>query len=146
MASLADLERILDFFFYDSQRNVYAGEREVRPPGAPTTERGGARSAITALTSCQRGAGCDAVRRWARYRRSKRGSFARVQIGGTQPPVLAAVERGGVTASGLSYLPSLPSIAVLIHIRTSALSTRARTSAEVQSSCPSDTTATKRFL
>jgi len=31
------LSQILDFFFTNSQLNVYAGEREVRPPDAPTT-------------------------------------------------------------------------------------------------------------
>jgi hypothetical protein len=44
------LAQILEFFFHNSPRNVYAGERDVRPPGAPTTERGGAPSA---LTSCR---------------------------------------------------------------------------------------------
>jgi hypothetical protein len=32
------LSRILDLFAEDSQLNVYAGELEVRPPGAPTIE------------------------------------------------------------------------------------------------------------
>ena len=31
------LERFFDPFAEDSQLNVYAGEAEVRPPGAPTT-------------------------------------------------------------------------------------------------------------
>jgi hypothetical protein len=31
------LSQIFDLFGEDSWRNVYAGEREVRPPGAPTT-------------------------------------------------------------------------------------------------------------
>ena len=35
----ARLAQILDLFGEDSWRNVYAGEREVRPPGAPTTAR-----------------------------------------------------------------------------------------------------------
>ena len=30
--------QILDLFREDSRRRVYAGEREVRPPGAPTTQ------------------------------------------------------------------------------------------------------------
>jgi hypothetical protein len=34
----AHLAHILDLFAEDSWRNVYAGKREVRPPGAPTTE------------------------------------------------------------------------------------------------------------
>jgi hypothetical protein len=29
--------RILDLIFQDSELKVYAGEREVRPPAAPTT-------------------------------------------------------------------------------------------------------------
>jgi hypothetical protein len=32
------LSHILDLFAEDSQLNVYAGELEVRPPGAPTIE------------------------------------------------------------------------------------------------------------
>jgi hypothetical protein len=32
------LAQVLDLFAEDSWRNVYAGELEVRPPGAPTTE------------------------------------------------------------------------------------------------------------
>ena len=35
----ARLVQILDLFGEDSWRNVYAGELEVRPPGAPTTQR-----------------------------------------------------------------------------------------------------------
>jgi hypothetical protein len=31
---------VLDLIFGDSQLNVYAGELEVRPPGAPTTRAG----------------------------------------------------------------------------------------------------------
>jgi hypothetical protein len=34
------LALLLDLFADDNQRSVYAGEREVRPPGAPTTEAG----------------------------------------------------------------------------------------------------------
>jgi hypothetical protein len=34
----AQLVQILDLFAQDSWRNVYAGELEVRPPGAPTTK------------------------------------------------------------------------------------------------------------
>jgi hypothetical protein len=34
----AQLAQILDLFAEDSWRRVYAGELEVRPPGAPTTE------------------------------------------------------------------------------------------------------------
>src|SRR5262245_1727617 len=34
----ARLAHVLDLFAADFRRNVYAGEREVRPPGAPTTE------------------------------------------------------------------------------------------------------------
>jgi hypothetical protein len=34
----ARLVQILDLLGEDSQLNVYAGELEVRPPGAPTTE------------------------------------------------------------------------------------------------------------
>jgi len=30
--------QVLDLFADDSQLNVYAGELEVRPPGAPTTQ------------------------------------------------------------------------------------------------------------
>jgi hypothetical protein len=42
----AHLAKILDLFGEDSRRNVYAGEPQVRPPGAPTiqmadTSRGG---------------------------------------------------------------------------------------------------------
>jgi hypothetical protein len=32
-----DVEEIFDLFAVDSRRNVYAGELEVRPPGAPST-------------------------------------------------------------------------------------------------------------
>ena len=32
-----NLQHLLELIFVDSQRNVYKGEREVRPPGAPTT-------------------------------------------------------------------------------------------------------------
>jgi hypothetical protein len=35
----ADFKIFFDLIFEDSQRNVYAGELEVRPPGAPTTLR-----------------------------------------------------------------------------------------------------------
>ena len=38
----ARLTHILELIFVDSQRNVYKGELEVRPPGAPTTAGGGA--------------------------------------------------------------------------------------------------------
>jgi hypothetical protein len=34
----AHTPQIFDLFGEDSRRNVYAGEREVRPPAAPTTE------------------------------------------------------------------------------------------------------------
>src|SRR5207248_11522509 len=34
----ARLSQILDLFVEESQLNVYAGELEVRPPGAPTTQ------------------------------------------------------------------------------------------------------------
>jgi hypothetical protein len=34
----AQLAHILDLLAEDSRRNVYAGELEVRPPGAPTSE------------------------------------------------------------------------------------------------------------
>jgi hypothetical protein len=40
----------LDLFFADSPLNVDAAEREVRPPGAPTTPQ--AESAISALIIC----------------------------------------------------------------------------------------------
>jgi hypothetical protein len=33
------LAHILDLIFEDNRLNVYAGEREVRPPGAPTIGR-----------------------------------------------------------------------------------------------------------
>ena len=33
-----DLQEIFELIFVDSQRNVYGGELEVRPPGAPTTQ------------------------------------------------------------------------------------------------------------
>jgi hypothetical protein len=45
---LAPLAQIFDLFGEDDQLNVYAGELDVRPPGAPTTQsrwwpdRGGA--------------------------------------------------------------------------------------------------------
>ena len=38
-ASVQNVRILLDIFLEDSQRNVYAGELEVRPPGAPTTCR-----------------------------------------------------------------------------------------------------------
>src|SRR5438876_11018015 len=41
----AHLAQILDLFVEDSWRSVYAGEREVRPPGAPTT-RGLSRASL----------------------------------------------------------------------------------------------------
>lgn len=34
----AQVSQILDLIFEDDRLNVYAGEREVRPPGAPTRE------------------------------------------------------------------------------------------------------------
>jgi hypothetical protein len=34
------LSRILDLFAEDSRPNVYTGELQVRPPGAPTTPAG----------------------------------------------------------------------------------------------------------
>jgi hypothetical protein len=34
---MAGVKSILELIFVDSQRNVYRGELEVRPPGAPTT-------------------------------------------------------------------------------------------------------------
>jgi len=34
----ARLSQVLDLFAEDDRLNVYAGELEVRPPGAPTTE------------------------------------------------------------------------------------------------------------
>ena len=37
-AVLDDLAQIFDLFAEDDRLNVYAGELEVRPPGAPTTE------------------------------------------------------------------------------------------------------------
>jgi hypothetical protein len=36
----AQLVPFLDLFVKDNRRNVYAGELEVRPPGAPTTGAG----------------------------------------------------------------------------------------------------------
>jgi hypothetical protein len=36
-AKRAENSQFLDLFAEDSWRNVYAGDREVRPPGAPTT-------------------------------------------------------------------------------------------------------------
>ena len=36
----AHTPQILDLFGEDSQLNVYAGQLDVRPPGAPTTEAG----------------------------------------------------------------------------------------------------------
>jgi hypothetical protein len=33
----ARLSQVLDLFVEDDQLNIYAGELEVRPPGAPTT-------------------------------------------------------------------------------------------------------------
>ena len=36
----AHLGKILDLFAEDNRLNIYAGELEVRPPGAPTTEGG----------------------------------------------------------------------------------------------------------
>ena len=38
----AQLTQVLDLIFQDSELNVYAGEREVRPPRAPTKELSGA--------------------------------------------------------------------------------------------------------
>jgi len=35
---IADLAHILDLFFEDSQLDVYADERDLRPPGAPTAQ------------------------------------------------------------------------------------------------------------
>jgi hypothetical protein len=42
----ARLSQILDLLAEDNRLNVYAGEREVRPPGAPTTELNDRRSAL----------------------------------------------------------------------------------------------------
>jgi hypothetical protein len=36
-STLRNLQHLFELFAEDSQRNVRAGEREVRPPGAPTT-------------------------------------------------------------------------------------------------------------
>ena len=36
---LQNLQYLFELFAEDSWRNVYAGELEVRPPGAPTTGR-----------------------------------------------------------------------------------------------------------
>jgi hypothetical protein len=36
-----DVHQLFELFVEDSRRNVYAGELEVRPPGAPTTGPGG---------------------------------------------------------------------------------------------------------
>jgi hypothetical protein len=54
-AEVHDVQPVLDLLFENSQRNVYAGELDVRPPAAPTTklaERAG--SAISTPTLCQR--------------------------------------------------------------------------------------------
>jgi hypothetical protein len=40
-ASVQNVRILLDIFLGDSQLNVYAGELEVRPPGAPTAGVGG---------------------------------------------------------------------------------------------------------
>jgi len=37
-AGVQNLRVLLELLFQDSQRNVHAGELEVRPPAAPTTE------------------------------------------------------------------------------------------------------------
>jgi hypothetical protein len=37
LPNAADIHQLLDLFAEDSQLNVYRGELEVRPPGAPTT-------------------------------------------------------------------------------------------------------------
>jgi len=36
LADAADVHQVLDLIFEDDRLNVYAGELEVRPPGAPT--------------------------------------------------------------------------------------------------------------
>jgi hypothetical protein len=43
VAIRARLAQILDLFVEDSWRNVYAGELELRPPDAPTTNCFGSR-------------------------------------------------------------------------------------------------------
>jgi hypothetical protein len=57
------LSQILDLFAEASWRNVYAGELELRPPGAPTTELDGSafgpRYAI--LASASRPSACSCV-------------------------------------------------------------------------------------
>jgi hypothetical protein len=46
-ATTRSLAQILDLFAEDSRRiNVYAGELDVRPPGAPTTDPDKRRSAV----------------------------------------------------------------------------------------------------
>ena len=40
LADAAHVHQFLDLLAEDSQLNVYAGELEVRPPGAPTTQGG----------------------------------------------------------------------------------------------------------
>jgi hypothetical protein len=42
---------VLDFFFEDRQLNVYAGEREVRPPRAPTIGRAHRRATASCTAS-----------------------------------------------------------------------------------------------
>ena len=46
LADALDVHQLFDLFGEDSQLNVYRGELEVRPPGAPTTDPDKRRSAV----------------------------------------------------------------------------------------------------
>lgn len=46
---IADFKIFFDLICEDSWRNVYAGELEVRPPGAPTTTEAGEHHAYLAV-------------------------------------------------------------------------------------------------
>jgi hypothetical protein len=50
-----DTHQILDLIFEDNRLNVYAGELEVRPPGAPTTTTGEREARLLDSSSRQRG-------------------------------------------------------------------------------------------
>jgi hypothetical protein len=50
---VARLAQIRDLFAEDDRLNVYAGELEVRPPGAPTTTAAGASPAESTGPPCE---------------------------------------------------------------------------------------------
>src|SRR5262249_41249641 len=86
--------------------NVDAGEVDVRPPRALTTQQ---RSSTVTVDD-----GAGGPRLPALGPRFQSRCFERVQIGGAQPAVLAVVERGGVARRCASALAQPPLQAVTV--------------------------------